>query len=248
MRQLGIDIGGSGIKGAIVDTQTGELLSDRHRIPTPQPSTPDAVAQTVRELVDFFEWNGAVGCSFPAVVNNGRCLTAANISKLWIGVHADRLFSTACDGLPFYIGNDADLAGLAEMRLGAGRDTSGKVIMITIGTGLGSGLFQDGMLVPNIELGHIFHTDGRSIEKYAADSARKREDLKLSEWAKRFDFFLNHLLRVCSPDYFIIGGGLSKKFDKFKDKLKVDIPIKVAQFRNNAGIIGAAMYAHDHEK
>jgi len=246
MELLGIDIGGSGIKGAIVNTKTGELVSERHRIPTPQPSTPDAVAQTVKELVKHFDWKGAIGCSLPAVVTDGECRTAGNISPLWIGTQADKLFSEACDGMPFYVGNDADLAGVAEMALGAGRGKSGKVIMITIGTGLGSGMFQDGMLVPNIELGHIFHTDGEVIERYAADSARKREDLKLKDWAKRFDFFLNHLVRVCSPNHFIIGGGLSKKFDKFKDILTVDVPIDVARFRNNAGIIGAAMYAHRH--
>lgn len=240
---LGIDIGGSGIKGAIVNTKTGELTSERHRIPTPQPSTPDAVAQTVSELVEHFNWKGAVGCSFPAVVIDGKCRTSGNISPLWLGVQADKLFSDACGGLPFFIANDADLAGVAEMTLGAGRGKMGKVIMITIGTGLGSGVFQDGVLVPNLELGRIFHTNGEPIEFYAADSARKREDLKLSEWAKRFDFFLNHIVRICSPDHFIIGGGLSKKFNKFKDHLTVDVPIEVAQFKNNAGIIGAAMYA-----
>lgn len=243
MELLGIDIGGSGIKGAIVNTETGDLMSERHRIPTPQPSTPDAVAQTVKELVEHFEWSGAVGCSFPAVVINGECRTAGNISPLWIGTQVDKLFSETCGGLPFYIANDADLAGVAEMTLGAGRDKQGKVIMITIGTGLGSGMFQDGQLIPNIEFGHIYHSDGEIIERYAADSARKREDLKLKEWAKRFDFFLKHLVRITSPNHFIIGGGVSKKFDKFKDVLTVDVPIEVAQFKNNAGIIGAAMYA-----
>jgi len=243
MNFLGIDVGGSGIKGAIVDTETGELVTERHRIPTPQPSTPDAVAQTISELVKHFDWKGAVGCCLPTVVIDGQCRTSGNISPLWVGVQADKLFSEACDGLPFFIANDADLAGVAEMTLGAGRGKMGKVIMVTIGTGLGSGVFQDGTLVPNFELGRIFHTNGEPIEFYAADSARKREDLKLGEWAKRFDFFLNHVVRICSPNHFIIGGGLSKKFDKFEDRLTVDVPIEVAHFKNNAGIIGAAMYA-----
>ncbi len=243
MELLGIDIGGSGTKGAIVNTETGDLITERHRIPTPQPSTPDAVAQTVKELVEHFEWKGAVGCSFPAVMIDGKCYTAGNISPLWIGTQVDKLFSETCGGLPFYIANDADLAGVAEIALGAGRDKQGIVIMITVGTGLGSGMFQDGKLVPNTELGHIFHPNGEIIERFAADSARKREGLKTREWAKRFDFFLQHLVRVFSPHLFIIGGGISKKFDKFKDVFTVDVPIEVAQFKNNAGIIGAAMYA-----
>ncbi len=245
MELLGIDIGGSGIKGAIVDTEAGDLVSERHRIPTPQPSTPDALAQTVSELVKHFEWQGAVGCTFPAVMIDGECRTAGNISPLWIGTQVDTLFSEICGGLPFYIANDADLAGFAEMTLGAGRGKMGKVIMITIGTGLGSGMFQDGQLVPNIELGHIFHPNGEVIERYAADSVRKREDLSLKAWAKRFDFFLHHLVRIASPNYFIIGGGASKKFDKFKNVLTVDVPIEAAHFRNNAGIMGAAMYAQE---
>ncbi|WP_109832555.1 polyphosphate--glucose phosphotransferase [Reichenbachiella versicolor] len=245
MTILGIDIGGSGIKGAIVDVENGQLITDRHRIPTPQPATPKAVAKTVKELVEHFKWKGTVGCSFPSVVKEGKCFTAGNIAQEWIGTQIDDLFSKTCGGIKFVVGNDADLAGVAEMRMGAGIGLNGKVMMVTIGTGLGSGLFFNGELIPNIELGHLFHTDGRPIEKYAADSAREREGLELEEWAKRFDFFLNHLNRVTAPDHIIIGGGISKKFDKFEKYLTADIPITVAKFRNQAGIIGAAMYALD---
>ena len=242
MEVLGIDIGGSGIKGAVVNTETGELLSERHRIPTPKPAYPISVANVVKQIVEHFEWKGAVGCCFPTVVKRGKCMSKSNMHEDWVGVQIDELFSEAC-GVPFYVGNDADLAGVAEMTLGAGKGQQGKVMMITIGTGLGTGLFYDGVLIPNLELGHVRHTDGKPIEHFAADSARKREGLKTRTWALRFDEFLHHVVRVFSPDYFILGGGQSKKYDKFKDVLTVDIPIGVAHFLNNAGIIGAAMYA-----
>jgi len=243
MKILGIDIGGSGIKGAIVDTENGEMLTERFRIPTPKPATPKLMAQTVKELVEHFEWDGMVGCSFPTVVIDGECRTAGNISPKWVGVQINELFKETCGGLDFYVANDADLAGIAEVKLGAGKDLMGKVLVITIGTGLGSGLFLDGQLIPNLELGRILHTDGKPIEKYAADSARKREDLKLGEWAERFDYYLHHLTTICSPNYFILGGGLSKKFDKFEEYLTIKTPVYPAKFRNNAGIIGAAIYA-----
>ena len=243
MELLGIDVGGSGIKGAIVDTISGELVSDRYRIPTPKPATPELISKAVHSLVQYFNWNKAVGCSFPTVVIEGKCYTSGNLNPEWVGIEIDNLFSEQCNGLKFIVGNDADLAGIAEMKLGAGKGKKGKVIMITIGTGLGTGIFYNGQLIPNIELGRIFHTDGKPIEFYAADSARKREELKLKEWAKRFDFFLSHVKRVFSPDHFIIGGGLSKKIDKFKDYITTDVPIEVAKFKNNAGIVGAAVYA-----
>ncbi len=246
MKLLGIDIGGSGIKGAIVDSHTGELLTERHRIPTPKPATPNAVAEVVKQLVEHFEWTDTVGVSFPTVVVNGKCMTQGNISQEWLGVQIDELFSKACNGLQFYVANDADLAGVAEMNLGAGKDASGKVIMITIGTGIGSGVFQDGKLVPNIELGYLRHKD-EPIEWYMADSARKKFDLSLKKWAKRFDFFLQYMDRVMTPNLIIIGGGISKKYDQFQPYITTEIPIKVAQFRNNAGIIGAALYALEKE-
>jgi polyphosphate glucokinase len=248
MKILGIDIGGSGIKAAIVDTITGELLSERHRIDTPKPSEPKAVAKVIKEIVKHFDWKGPVGCCFPTIIVDGQCKHHGNLSEEWVGVKADKLFKKACDGIPFYVSNDADLAGVAEMSLGAGKDKKGKVFVITIGTGIGSALFYNGKLIPNVELGHIYHTNGEIIEKFVSDSARKREKLTLTEWAKRFDIFLQHLKIIHTPELFILGGGISKKFDNFKEHLTVDIPVKVAKFKNNAGIIGAAMYARKKSK
>ena len=248
MKVLGIDIGGTGIKAAIVNTITGELLSERHRIDTPKPSEPKAVAKVIKEIVKHFDWKGPVGCCFPTIVVDGQCKHHGNLSKEWIDVKADKLFKKECNGIPFYVSNDADLAGVAEMNLGAGKDKKGKVFVITIGTGIGSALFYKGKLIPNVELGRIYHTDGKIIEKFASDSARKREELTLAEWAKRFDVFLNHIKIIHTPELFILCGGISKKFDNFKEHLTVDVPIKVAKFKNNAGIIGAAMYAHKKNK
>jgi polyphosphate glucokinase len=248
MKVLGIDIGGSGIKAAIVNTTTGELLSERHRIDTPKPSEPKAVAKVIKEIIKHFDWRGPVGCCFPTIVVDGQCKHHGNLSKEWVGVKADKLFKKECNGIPFYVSNDADLAGVAEMNLGAGKDKKGKVFVITIGTGIGSALFYKSKLIPNVELGRIYHTNGEIIEKFASDSARKREELTLAEWAKRFDIFLNHIKIIHTPELFILGGGISKKFDNFKEHLTVNVPIKVAKFKNNAGIIGAAMYAHKKSK
>ena len=248
MEVLGIDVGGSGIKGAIVNSNTGELVSERHRIPTPSPATPDAIANVIKSIVEHFDWKGAVGCTFPSIIINGKCLSASNISKKWIGTQVDELFSNECGGQPFYIANDADLAGFAEITLGAGKGKKGMVIMVTIGTGIGSGIYYNGELLPNAELGQILYKNGAPIEKFASDFARKNEGLKLKEWAKRFNYFLNHIVLLFSPNYFIIGGGVSNKYDKFKSKLTTNIPIEVAHFKNNAGMIGAAMYAHQHTK
>jgi polyphosphate glucokinase len=248
MRVLGIDIGGSGIKAAIVNTTTGELLSERHRIDTPKPSKPKAVAKVIKEIIKYFDWKGPVGCCFPTIIVDGQCKHHGNLSKEWVGVKVDKLFKKECNGIPFYVSNDADLAGVAEMNLGAGKDKKGKVFVITIGTGIGSALFYNCKLIPNVELGHIYHTNGEIIEKFASDSARKREELTLAEWAKRFDIFLNHIKIIHTPELFILGGGISKKFDNFKEHLTVNVPIKVAKFKNNAGIIGAAMYARKKSK
>lgn len=243
MKSLGIDIGGTGIKAAVVDTKTGELVSKRHRIPTPKPATPESVAKVVKEMVEHFNWKKGVGCSFPTIIVDGQCKHQGNLSKEWVNIKVDNLFKKECN-VPFYVSNDADLAGYAEVALGAGKKVKGKVFAITLGTGIGSGLFYNGKLIPNVELGRIYHTNGEIIEKWAADSARKREDLALEEWAKRVNVFLEHVATLHSPSLYILGGGISKKYDKFKDYLTVDVPIKVAEFRNNAGIIGAAMYAH----
>ena len=248
MKTLGIDIGGTGIKAAIVDTKTGELLSERHRIDTPKPATPKAVAKVVKEMIAHFKWKKAVGCCFPTIIVDGQCKHHGNLSEEWLDVKVDKLFKKECDGVPFYVSNDADLAGVAEVNLGAGKGVKGKVFVITLGTGIGSGLFYDGKLIPNVELGRIYHTNGEIIEKYAADSVRKKEDLSLEEWAKRLDIFLNHVKVLHTPKMYILGGGISKKFNKFKEHLTVDVAIEVAKFKNNAGIIGAAMFASKESK
>jgi len=242
MTVLGIDIGGSGIKAAIVDTKTGELISDRHRIQTPKPATPEAIAKVVKEIVIHFNWKKAVGCSFPTTIVDGKCIHSGNLSEKWLNVKVDKLFKKECN-LPFFVSNDADLAGVAEVNLGAGKNEKGVIITITIGTGIGSGLFYNGVLIPNLEIGKMLHSNGKIIEFFAADSARKKEDLTLKQWALRFDGLLNYARIVFSPNLIILGGGISKKYDQFKEYLETDVDVKVAKFRNNAGIIGAAMYA-----
>ncbi len=248
MEVLGIDIGGSGIKAAIVNTETGELLSERHRIDTPKPATPKSVAKVIKQMIKHFDYKGEVGCCFPTIIVDGQCKSHGNLSEEWLGVKVDKLFKEECEKNSFYVSNDADLAAVAEMSLGAGKGKKGKVIVITIGTGLGSGLFYDGQLVPNVELGRIYHSDGDIVERFAADSVRKRENLSLEEWAKRFNVFLNHVQTIHTPSLYILGGGISKKYNDFKDYITVDAPIKVAEFKNNAGIIGAAMFAHKSSK
>ena len=244
MEILGIDIGASGIKGAIVDTDSGHLLSERYRIATPKPATPQNMATALSKFVSYFNWKSIIGCSFPTVVINGKCKSAGNLDNEWIDLQLDTFFNEHCKENTFYIANDADLAGIAEMELGAGAGLNGKVMMITIGTGLGSALFNNGELITNLEFGRVLYKNGKPIEFYAADSARKKYELKLKDWAKRFNEFLEHTNRITSPDYFIIGGGISKKFEKFSEYLTVDVPIKVAHFKNNAGIIGAAIHAN----
>ena len=243
---LGIDIGGSGIKGALVDTVSGELASERIRIPTPRPATPDSVADTVCQLVADHDYSGPVGCCFPTIVVDGVAKSASNMGEEWRDLAVDKAFSAAT-GLPFTVLNDADAAGMAEMRLGAGVGLDGLVITITVGTGIGSALFYRGHLVPNLELGHMAGKGGISIEKWASDRARKEEGLSWEDWGERFDAFLNRAARVCTPDHFILGGGVSKKYDRFREVLTGVTPIHLARFRNNAGIIGAAMAAVDRD-
>ena len=242
MKILGIDIGGTGIKGAVVNTKTGELLTERFRIPTPQPATPEAVADVVKEMVKHFNWKKAVGCSFPTTIVNGKCIHSGNLSSTWLDVRVDKLFKKVCK-LPFFVSNDADLAGLAEVSLGAAKKEKGLVIVVTIGTGIGSGLFFNGKLIPNLEVGRMLHTNGEIIEFYTADSARKKENLSLEDWAKRFNALLAYLKIVYTPSLIVLGGGISKKYNTFKQYLTSDVKVKVAEFKNNAGIIGAAMYA-----
>lgn len=242
MEILGIDIGGSGIKGALVNAETGELLTKRHRVDTPKPSKPAAVADVMQEMVDHFSWKGVVGCTFPAIIRNGVVYSAANVDKSWIGTDAKKLFEEKT-GCHFTIINDADAAGIAEMVFGAGRDVSGVVIMLTLGTGIGTALFVDGHLAPNTELGHI-EMNGGDAERQAADSARKREDLDWKTWGKRLNQYFQTLEFLLSPDLFIVGGGVSKKHEKFFKYIETRAPIVPAQMRNHAGIIGGAMAAH----
>lgn len=239
---LGIDIGGTGIKAALVDTGAGALVSDRHRVDTPDPSTPANIAAAIRQLVAEFEYSGTVGCCFPAVVIDGKAKTAGNIDKSWRNTQVDTLFNDAT-GLPFVVLNDADAAGIAEMQLGAGVGLQGMVIMITIGTGLGSGVFYNGQLIPNIELGRMPGKDGEPIEFYAGSRARKVNNLSFDEWGPRLNYFLERVARVFAPDHFILGGGVSKKFQQYEAAIKVPVPIRVAKYRNDAGIIGAAVAA-----
>lgn len=242
MEILGIDIGGSGIKGAPVNITTGKLLTERFRIPTPKPSTPDRIAEAVKDVVEFFDWKGPVGCGFPTVIHQGKSVARGNIHKSWLGIQVDELFSTRV-GLPVTVINDADAAGLAEMAYGAGVGKMGLVILVTIGTGLGTGVFYNGQLIPNFELGRIYYKNGELIEYFASDAARKKEDLSYKVWGKRFNKFLKHIVRIFSPDLIILGGGASKKFDKFSSKITIDVPILIAQNENEAGIIGAAVAA-----
>lgn len=243
MDVLGIDIGGSGIKGAPVNVQTGTLSADRHRIPTPDNSTPDNVAEVVAQLVRHFEWQGPIGCTFPAVVRHGVVYTAANVHNSWIGTDAVTLFERAT-GCPVCVLNDADAAGVAEMGLGAGRGRDGVVIMLTFGTGIGTAIFVDGHLLPNTEFGHL-PIRGKDAEHRASAKVREDEKLRWEQWADRVNEFLAHMEFFFSPDLFIIGGGVSKKQHKFLHFLKARAEIVPAQLLNEAGIIGAGLAARD---
>lgn len=238
---LGIDIGGSGIKGALVDLSTGEMQTERERISTPNPAKPHAVSATVAQIARHFEWRGPIGCGFPGVVRKGVTLTAVNMHKQWVGLNAALLFSQAT-GADVVMVNDADAAGLAEVNFGAGKDVHGVVLMVTIGTGLGTALFIDGKLVPNTELGHI-EMGGQDAESQASDAARQREKLSWSKWAKRFDHYLGTLEYLFWPDLIILGGGAVKKADRFVHLLTVRTRIVPAELGNNAGIVGAALSA-----
>ncbi|GAB1624328.1 ROK family protein [Agarivorans albus] len=241
MHLLGVDIGGTGIKAAIVDSTTGELISERHRIATPQPATPKAVARSLKQMVEHFSWQGPIGCGFPATVHHGVAQTASNIDKSWIGTNVEALFAEYTD-CPCYVVNDADAAGMAEMAFGAGHQHQGVVVIITVGTGLGSAVFVNGELLPNTEFGHII-LEGRVAEHYASARVREAEELSWKKWGKRFNLYLQRLEFLMSPDCFIIGGGASKKFEKYQAQLNLKAEALPAQGLNQAGIVGAAMYA-----
>jgi len=242
---LGIDVGGSGIKGAPVETRTGELLAPRFRVDTPEPATPRAVTRAIVRLVRHFAWRGPIGCGVPAVVRDGIVQTAANVQHAWIGTNAQALFSQATRQRVAVI-NDADAAGYAEMTFGAGRERAGLVVLVTLGTGIGTALFINGHLVPNTELGHL-ELDGDEAEARASAKARKREDLSWKKWALRVDAYLQMLQRYFWPDLIIVGGGVSRQAEKFLPRLTVARKVKVvpAQLQNDAGIVGAAL-AYEH--
>lgn len=236
---VGVDIGGSGVKAGVVDLGSGELVGDRVRIETPHPATPDAVADVAAELVRRLGHAGRVGLTVPAVVQRGVVHSAANIDPTWIDTDADALFSKRL-GLECHVINDADAAGLAELRYGAARAHQGVVIMLTLGTGIGSAVFTDGKLVPNTELGHL-EFRGDDAERYAAASVRERKVMPWKKWGRRVGRYLEHLEKVFSPELFIIGGGVSRKSEKFFQYLDVSTPVVAASLQNQAGIVGAAL-------
>ncbi|MEZ4968891.1 MAG: ROK family protein [Flavobacteriaceae bacterium] len=244
MEILGIDVGGSGIKGALVNMETGEMTTERFRIPTPKSRKPKPMAEIVAKIVKHFDYNGPIGCGFPTVIKNGICKTPGNLHKRWAGVNVNELFSEAT-GLPVTVVNDADAAGYASINFGVGREKEGLVLMITIGTGLGSGVFFNGELIPNFELGQIPYKKYDKIELWAAASAKEREGLSYKKWGKRFNIFLEYVELIVSPDLIILGGGTSKDWDEFKDYISIETPVIPAELQNHAGIIGAAAAAYN---
>jgi polyphosphate glucokinase len=243
MEILGIDIGGSGIKGAPVDVENGAFTNDRYRLLTPQPSKPDDVAAVVAEIAKHFEWKGPIGCTFPAIVRNGVTYSAANVDEDWIGTDAQSLFSAAT-GCPVKVLNDADAAGIAEMTFGAGVGHGGVVIILTFGTGIGSAIFNNGILLPNTELGHL-EIRGKDAEHRAADSIRQQEELSWKKWGKRVNTYFQKLEFLFSPDLIILGGGVSKNHEKFFEYLNTKAQLVPANLLNDAGIVGAALAAQE---
>ena len=243
MKVFGIDIGGSGIKGAPVDVDAGDLASDRYRIKTPQPATPDAVMDVAAKVVRKIKWDGAVGCALASVVQHGIVYSAANIDPSWIDTDGQALLAERLE-MPVHLLNDADAAGLAEMRFGAGRKEKGVVLLLTFGTGIGSALFYRGQLVPNTELGHL-QFRGMDAEHYAAARLVEREEMKLDWWAGRVNEYLHYVEVLFTPDLIIVGGGISKRFKDFKKHLSTRAELVPAKLRNNAGIVGAALAAHE---
>ena len=243
MTILGIDIGGSGIKGALVNVETGEMVTDRLRIETPQPSKPKAVIAVVKEIVKHFDYKGPLGVGFPAIVIQGVTRSAANVDDGWIGFPAAKKIAEAT-GCQVTVRNDADVAAMAEVKFGAGRDHMGTVMVFTLGTGIGSAMFVDGKLVPNTELGHVYLSGHKKdAEYYATDRIRKKEDLSWKEWGKRLNIYFNFIESLFSPDLIIIGGGVSKKHDKFLSYIDIQAQVVPAALRNEAGIVGAALTA-----
>lgn len=240
---FGVDIGGTGIKGALVDTGTGKLLTERERIPTPKPATPQAIAEVVAQLVEHADWTGKVGATFPAIIKHGVAKSAANVDPSWIDTDADAVFTKAVrPGSDVVVLNDADAAGIAEARFGAAKGVSGVVILLTFGTGIGSALLMNGVLVPNTELGHL-ELDGYDAERRAAASVRDEHGMSYKKWAQRVSHYMKHVERLFTPDLFVVGGGVSKNSDKWVPLLDLDTPVVPAQLLNEAGIVGAAIAA-----
>ena len=242
MQILGIDVGGTGIKSAIVETSTGELVSERHRIDTPRPATPKAVGEALKEVLAHHRWKGPVGMGFPAAIQHGIARTASNIDKSFIGLPIAEYF-TKQTGSTFYLANDADVAGMAEMRFGAGKDNDGVVLIITIGTGLGTALFSEGHLLPNTELGHVYLENGHEAERYASEAVRVTKDLKWKDWGERLNLYLCTMENLLWPDLIVLGGGVSEKLHKFSTMITTKAPVVAASFLNQAGIVGAALFA-----
>lgn len=243
---LGIDVGASGIKGAIVDIETGELVTERIKFDTPSPSTPKAVAKIISKLVKATGYKGdLVGCGFPSIIRHGVAHSAANIDDSWIGTNVEKLLSKSLKRTVIAT-NDADAAGLAEMRYGKGKGKKDIVLLITIGSGLGSALFTDGHLVRNTEFGHLYLND-QVAEHFISNNTRKKLELSWEDFGKRFNEFLVHIERVFSPDLIILGGGVSNRFELYSDWIKVKAEVTPAAMYNHAGIIGAALYAHENQ-
>lgn len=244
MRILGLDVGGTGIKSAIIETDTGELVDARQRVGTPQPALPASLAAAIHALIRQHQWCGPVGMGFPAAIRQGVARTAANIDPGFIGLPVADYFSRQT-GCPIFVLNDADAAGIAEMRFGAGRGNTGVVLLVTLGTGLGTALFSGGQLLPNTELGHLFLANGLEAERYAAESVRVREGLDWDDWGARLNLYLNTLEKLFWPDLIILGGGVSRKLEKFAPALTLRTPVVAARLQNQAGIVGAALFAEE---
>lgn len=241
-RGFGVDVGGSGVKGGIVDLDTGALIGDRFKLPTPQPATPDAVAATIAQVVREFGWTGKLGVTYPGVVTHGVVHTAANVDKAWLGVNARDVYTRALDGQPVTVLNDADAAGLAEERFGAGKDNSGVIVLLTFGTGIGSAVIHNGILLPNTEFGHL-EVGGKEAEHRAASSVKERKDWSYERWTKEVTRVLVAIENAIWPDLFIVGGGISRKADKWVPLLANRTPVVAAALQNTAGIVGAALAA-----
>jgi polyphosphate glucokinase len=239
-RGFGIDVGGSGVKGGIVDLDTGHLIGDRYKLPTPQPATPDALATTIAAVVKEFGWTKPLGVTYPGVVTNGVIRTAANVDKSWIGTKAAEVIGAALDGQSVTVLNDADAAGLAEVRFGAGKDTGGVIVLLTFGTGIGSALIHNGVLLPNTEFGHL-EVGGKEAEHRAASSVKEDNHWSYKRWAPEVTKVLVAIENALWPDLFIAGGGISRKADKWLPLLKCRTPVVAAALQNTAGIVGAAV-------